>query len=136
MILEAFNLDQSGEEEEKTLLDIVEAHNRDRSEEEKETALLAIHLGEGFGGDTVQVWVAGRTVLDKEGVSTNYSVGLADLVKVDVAEGPVAVEIAVPTQELSGRKELEEVAGTFNLMVRIIEGHIEFETPPGELTFF
>ncbi|HET7234796.1 MAG TPA: hypothetical protein VFJ16_32580 [Longimicrobium sp.] len=59
---------------------------------------LQIDLTEGFAGDTVAVRVGGREVYRQDGVSTNYSSGVAGRVEADVAEGPVPVEVELPAR--------------------------------------
>jgi hypothetical protein len=96
-------------------------------EGEQTTASLFIHLEEGFDGDVVRLRVAGQTVLDREDVSTNYSVGLAAVIETDVAKGPVDVELTVPTRDLVDRTTWD-VEGTFYLAVRIIDDEIRYRT--------
>ena len=102
---------------------------------EETAALLVIHLENGFHGDTVHLRVRGQTILDREDVSTNYSVGLAAVVETEVAKGPVAIELAVPTQDLADRTTWD-VVGTLYLGVSIIDGEIRYRTSDELLEYF
>lgn len=57
---------------------------------------LHVDLREGFNGETVIVRVDGREIYRRSGVETNYSVGLADRMRVEVPEGEVRVEVVLP----------------------------------------
>ena len=52
---------------------------------------MEIELGEGFTGDEVAVLVDGREVWRRAGVRTNWSVGIADVVRVADPASLVAV---------------------------------------------
>ncbi|MFQ6398595.1 hypothetical protein ACLMAJ_34805 [Nocardia sp. KC 131] len=55
---------------------------------------LELEIGEGFEDDDLRVLVDGREVWHGAGLTTNYSVGLADVVAVPVEKtGPVSVEV-------------------------------------------
>ena len=62
---------------------------------------LRVDLLEGFNGDTVVVRVDGREVERRDGVRTNYSVGIAGRPEVDVPAHAAQVELILPERELS-----------------------------------
>ena len=62
---------------------------------------LRVDLLEGFNGDTVVVRVDGREVERRDGVRTNYSVGIAGRLEVDVPAHAAQVELILPERELS-----------------------------------
>jgi hypothetical protein len=64
--------------------------------------MLRIDLREGFSGDTVVVRAGGRELLRREGVSTDYSVGLAASLELDVPEGVPEVEVELPERGIRG----------------------------------
>jgi hypothetical protein len=57
---------------------------------------LHVDLREGFNRDTVVVRIDEREVFRRSGVETNYSVGLADRITVELPEGEVRVEVILP----------------------------------------
>lgn len=57
---------------------------------------LHVDLREGFNRDTVVIRVNGREIFHSAGVATNYSVGLADRIPVEVEEGVARVEVLLP----------------------------------------
>jgi hypothetical protein len=68
---------------------------------------LAVELGEGFADDEVTVLVDGREEWRRAGVTTNYSVGIADVAR--VPGGPGAV-VEVRVRQLTGRSRVGEDA--------------------------
>ncbi|MEV0292053.1 hypothetical protein [Nocardia sp. NPDC050710] len=55
---------------------------------------LKLEIGEGFKDDDLRVLVDGREVWHGAGLTTNYSVGLADVIDVPVrTTGSVSVEV-------------------------------------------
>jgi hypothetical protein len=60
----------------------------------------AVELGVGFADDDVVVLLDGQEVWRRQGVSTNYSVGIADVVHLP---GPGTLEVRVRDHVLSGR---------------------------------
>ena len=98
-------------------------------------SLLVIHLEEGFDGDAVHLRVEGQTVLDREDVSTDYSVGLAAVVETEVAKGPVAVELEVPTRDLVDRTTWE-AKGILYLGVRITEDEVHYRASDKPFLYF
>lgn len=57
---------------------------------------LQLDLREGFDGDLVTVRVAGREVYRNPDLRTNYSVGIADRLHLDIPVGRVEVEVTLP----------------------------------------
>lgn len=66
-----------------------------------ERSPLRIDLQEVFKDDTVVVFVNGEEVYHKTGVTTNWSVSIADTVEVMVPKGGVEVKIHLPLRNLS-----------------------------------
>lgn len=64
-------------------------------------AKLGIDLQEGFEGDEVIVKVNGADLLHQTGVRTKGVLGLADSAEVDVADGPLNVEICVANRGIT-----------------------------------
>lgn len=62
---------------------------------------LHLDLREGFNNDTVVVRLDGREVYRRSGLSTNYSVGLADRVEIETPEGEVEIEVALPDRGIA-----------------------------------
>jgi hypothetical protein len=48
---------------------------------------LAVEMGDGFTDDDVVVLIDGQDVWRRTGVTTNYSVGIAAMARVDAAAG-------------------------------------------------
>ena len=89
-------------------------------------ALLHIALQEGFEDETVVIRVAGKDAFRKDNVRTKLQIGLADSFDTNVEEGPVSIEIEVPSKGLSRSIELQ-VPNTVYLGVSIIAGKIEYK---------
>ncbi|WP_158839502.1 hypothetical protein [Saccharothrix deserti] len=66
---------------------------------------LAVELGEGFVDDEVTVLVDGREEWHRTGVTTNYSVGIAEIARVPAEPGAL-VEVRV--RDLTSRREVGE----------------------------
>ena len=87
-------------------------------------ASLVIDLQDGFSNDTVVVQVNGQEIFHKEGVNTDYSIGRADSVEIQVPEDSVRVEVAVPSRHLSDIVVLK-VLTTVYLGISILDDKIE-----------
>lgn len=85
---------------------------------------LRVDLREGFTGQTVIVRVSGREVYRKDGVQTNYSVGIADRIALEVPSGQIQVEVALPGTG-STRRITHDASGPATLAFAL--------TPEGEL---
>lgn len=64
---------------------------------------LRIDLREGFAGDAVEIAVDGRAVYARRDVRTDYSVGLADFIELELAGDAVSIEVRVPARGLAER---------------------------------
>src|SRR5947208_12304875 len=65
-----------------------------------------VDLQEGFTGDEVIFRVNGREVKRYPAVRTKRTLGLAESVALDVPDGPVTLEVAVPTKGVTGAVDL------------------------------
>lgn len=65
---------------------------------------LVLELGEGFTDDEVSVLVDGELVWQRRGVTTNYSVGIAEVVRLPPPATPARLEVR--TRRLSGSTSL------------------------------
>ncbi len=61
---------------------------------------LHVALQDGFDNDKVEVRIDGRTVYERDGVTTLTQISLADAFDVDV-DGPVDLEISLPSRHVS-----------------------------------
>jgi len=86
--------------------------------------VLRVNLQEGFANDTVVVRVNGQEVFNKTSVKTRPQIGLANAFEVDVPEGSVDIQIALPLKNVSESFELQ-VSNPIHLGVSIThEGRI------------
>ena len=69
-------------------------------------ARLGIHLQDGFTGDEVVVKVNGEERLHRQEVRTRRVLGLAEHVELDVADGPLTIEVSLPARGLTRHLEL------------------------------
>jgi hypothetical protein len=67
---------------------------------------VTVDLQEGFTGDEVIVRVNGREVKRCPAVRTKRTLGLAESVGLDVPDGPVTLEVAVPAKGVTGTVDL------------------------------
>lgn len=87
---------------------------------------LGIDLRDGFKNDTVVITVDGREAYRKGGVSTRFQIGLAEQVKLDVADRlVVAVRIDVPSKSVSTQVEVNGVSPRYVGVSLTAEGAIE-----------
>jgi len=68
---------------------------------------LAIALEAGFDDDHVIVHVDDRVVLDEDGVTTRYQIGLARMLEAPVTAGSVRVAVRLPERELAGETTVD-----------------------------
>lgn len=80
---------------------------------------IAVELGEGFAGDDVAVMVDGVEVWRGSGVTTNYSVGIAEVVRVSAPAAEAAVEVQVRGKSDSALVDATTAAGEIRLRARI-----------------
>jgi hypothetical protein len=62
---------------------------------------LVIELRDGFMDDAVLIQVNGVERYNEKGVQTDFSVTRADSFQVQVSEGPVTVDVDVPSRRLT-----------------------------------
>lgn len=98
-------------------------------------ASLVIDLQDGFSDDTVMIQVAGQEIFHKEGVNTDYSLGRADSVEVQVPEGSVDVEVTVPSRDLLESIVLE-VSTTVYLGISILDDRIDHQISDEMFLYF
>lgn len=85
-----------------------------------EPGTLAIELGEGFADDDVSVLVDGTPVWHGDRVTTNYSVGIADVVRLPLpASGRPTVEVRVGGRSSAQRVDVAGATGELRLRARI-----------------
>ena len=87
--------------------------------------LLHIAFQEGFEGDTVVVRIAGREVFRKDNVKTSAQVRYATSFDTNSYEGPVSIDIVLPSKNLSETVQLQLMVATF-VGVSIQEGKITY----------
>ncbi|HEX6327264.1 MAG TPA: hypothetical protein VFZ72_11905 [Jiangellaceae bacterium] len=87
---------------------------------------LAIALEAGFDDDHVIVHVDDRVVLDEDGVTTRYQIGLARMLEVPVTAGSVRVAVRLPERELAGETTVD-AAETQSLRVSIENAALVFD---------
>lgn len=88
-------------------------------------AQLHVALQEGFEGETVVIRVAGKEVFRKDSVTTKLQIGFAESFEMNVEEGPVNLEIALPSKALSKAIDLQ-VTNTIYVGVSVIAGQVEY----------
>ena len=89
-------------------------------------ALLHVAMQEGFEDENVVIRVAGKEAFRKDNVRTKLQIGFADSFEMNVEEGPVTIEIDLPSKSLSKSIELQ-VQNAVYLSVSIIAGKIEYK---------
>lgn len=80
---------------------------------------VALELGEGFADDEVAVLVDGREVWRREGVTTNYSVGIAEVVQLAAPGEGATVEVRVRDLTDSAQVDSSTAGGEIRLRARI-----------------
>jgi hypothetical protein len=75
-------------------------------------ARLTIHLQDGFANDSVVVRVNGNEVYRRSGVTTQLVLGRAEVFATEVPEGPVDVEVEVPTRHVQSTFRIEALPKT------------------------
>lgn len=98
-------------------------------------ASLVIDLQDGFSDDTVVIRVDGQEIFHKRGVNTDYALGRADSVKIQVPEGSVEVAVTVPSRHLSDTIVLE-VSTTVYLGVSILDDGIDYRISDEMFLYF
>jgi hypothetical protein len=86
--------------------------DRDDHPTDSDLDTTVVELGTGFDGDDVAVLLNGREVWHRDGVSTNYSVGLADVVRLASPAGDEGLlEVRVGRRTASQQVDLQAGAG-------------------------
>lgn len=98
-------------------------------------ATLTIDFQDGFSGDTVVVRIDGREIFNSADVNTDYSIGRADSVALEVTKGTVDVDISVPSRQSSGHLTID-VSRTPYLGVSIVDDSIEFRPSDEMFSYF
>ncbi|MGH3518322.1 MAG: hypothetical protein ACRDQ7_13065 [Haloechinothrix sp.] len=78
---------------------------------------LTLELGEGFSDDEVAVLIDGHEVWHRTGVTTNYSVGLADVIRLPAPSSPHAT-VEVRVRNLVGSQQVDSSATAGELRLR------------------
>ncbi len=63
--------------------------------------LLKIDLQDGFADETVVIDVAGKEVFRKGNIKTNYAIGLAESITVELPKGELHVTVSLPERNIS-----------------------------------
>jgi hypothetical protein len=90
---------------------------------------LTLDLQDGFNGDDVIVRVNGEEVQRRSGVRTKRTLGLAQTLDLTVPEGPLTVEVDVPTQGVRGSTVVQHPqlgASVVGNVVQFIQSDKEF----------
>jgi hypothetical protein len=88
---------------------------------------MRVDLQDGFNDDEVEIHVNGKQVMRQEGVTTRRVLGFALSFEIDVDDGPVDIEIRVPTRNLSQTTSVEP-RDTANVGVSIRNEEIKIIT--------
>ncbi len=96
---------------------------------------LVIDLQEGFSDDIVVVQVDSREIFYKKDVNTDYSIGLADSLKIHIHKNTVTIEVTVPSKQLSDTIGLDTSTKVY-LGVSIIDDRIYFKISDERFTYF
>lgn len=88
--------------------------------------LLHIDLQEVFENDTVVILVNDKEVYNRTGVTTNWSVSLADTLEFKVLKGAVEVTIDLPLRNLSKTVDVL-VSEPIYLRVKLIEDTLDID---------
>jgi hypothetical protein len=97
---------------------------------------LRIDLQSGFAGDSVVIDVAGRTVYDERAVSTDYSIGRADSVAVEVKPGAQDVEVRLPERRLTRKLAIDVKDRDVHAAVSVDGSEITFRLSDEPFQYF
>lgn len=98
-------------------------------------ASLVIDLQDGFADDTVVIRVDAQEIFHQQGVNTDYALGRADSVEIQVPEGSVDVEVTVPSRHVSGTIVLEVLAPVY-LAVSISDNSVHYRVSDEMFLYF
>jgi hypothetical protein len=87
--------------------------------------LLHIAFREGFDGDTVVVRIDGKEMFRKDNMNTRSQIGYAGSFETNSHEGPVTIDILLPSKNLSETVQLPITAATY-VGVSIEKGKITY----------
>jgi hypothetical protein len=96
---------------------------------------VVIDLQEGFMDDTVAIRIGDREVFHQENVSTDFILGMAGSVETRVPQGPVTVEVSVPSRRIFDIIKLD-VAPNAHLGVALREQQLQFRVSDQSFTYF
>jgi hypothetical protein len=85
--------------------------------------------------DTVAIRIGDREVFHQENVSTDFLLGMAGSVEARVPEGPVTVEVSVPSRRISDAIKLD-VPPDAHLGVALREQQLQFRVQNKSFTYF
>jgi hypothetical protein len=97
-------------------------------------ATLVLDLQDGFADDTVTIHIDGKEKYHKLSVSTDYALGLADSVKIQVPNGSIQIQIKVLSRHISELVE-QKVSETVYLGVSILEDRIHHQISDERFTY-
>ncbi len=97
-------------------------------------ATLVLDLQDGFADDKVTIHIDGKEKYHNVSVSTDYALGLADSVKIQVPSGSVQIQISVVSRHISELVELK-VSETVYLGVSILEDRIHHQISDERFTY-
>lgn len=80
---------------------------------------IAVELGEGFAGDEVAVLVDGTEMWRGSSVTTNYSVGIAEVVRVPAPSAEATVEVQVRGKSDTALVDATTAVGEVRLRARV-----------------
>jgi len=89
---------------------------------------------DGFADDTVTIHIDGKEKCHTISLSTDYALGLAESVQIQVPSGSVQIQITVVSRHISELVELE-VSETVYLGVSILEGRIHHQISDDRFTY-
>lgn len=95
-------------------------------------ALISFDFQAGFAGDSVRILVDGAEVYATDGLNTDYSIGLAQRVELDLGDRARSVSIEVPRRGLRAELQLEPGEPGFvsvNLLPDRLECRFSREAP-------
>ena len=96
---------------------------------------LVIDLQAGYSEDEVSIQIDGEEKYHNKAVNTDYSIGLADSVELDVIVGTVTVKISVPSRKLSESIKLDVSKPVF-LGVSISGNRVETQISDEMFVYF
>lgn len=97
---------------------------------------LRVDLNEGFEDDTVTVQVNGAEIFCKEAVSTNYSIGVAEVITTEAPAGSLKIHIRVSTRQADKSLETEISSPLFVAVSLSPTGALSFQQSSEEPTYF